>query len=90
MLLDNYMKAKSQLLEGLGIEPFHEGLQKALLEVQQHLTGGLLATLRMENSSCQNLGPYKGFGEDEDLAVDLRSFQFEFPLISIFTTQSPM
>ena len=41
MLLDNYMKAKSQLLEGLGIEPFHEGLQKTLLEVQQHLTGRL-------------------------------------------------
>jgi len=39
MLLDNHMEAKAQLLEGLGVDPFHEELQKTLRAVQHHLAG---------------------------------------------------
>jgi len=41
MLLDNHMEAKAQLLEGLGVDPFHEELQKTLRAVQHHLAGDL-------------------------------------------------
>jgi len=44
MLLDNYMKAKSQLLEGLAVAPFHEELQKILRAVLQYLAGSRTAS----------------------------------------------
>ena len=55
MLLDNFLKAKSQLLEGLGIEPFHEGLQKTLLEVQQHLTGMISSALQNDKKLWKHI-----------------------------------
>lgn len=44
MLLDNFLKAKSQLLEGLAVEPFHEELQKALRTVLQYLADSRTAS----------------------------------------------
>lgn len=39
MLLEQYDKARGQIMEGLSLKPFNEDLQKALLEVKQHLAG---------------------------------------------------
>ena len=39
MILEDYAKAKAQVLEGLSRQPFEEDLQEALMEVTHHLVG---------------------------------------------------
>ena len=37
MSLEDYVKAKAQIMAGLSVVPFHEDLHKALQEAQTHL-----------------------------------------------------